>query len=162
MRYAYSGRVSMTSDATCLALIAVAVALGCGNGSVDGDGGAGGAGGSAGGGGDVCRGALEEYCSPCAAYDEAFSVAFEGYEICSGDGSPNTLPAAGTCGELRWIMTWNTLDEYVEYFDSDGAMVGATFATDVFVLCDGTSSTKDYGFVPECERTTTARACEPQ
>ncbi len=124
--------------------------------------GGGGRGGDGGAGGDVCRGPLEEYCSPCATYDQAFAVAFEDYEICSGDGPPNTLPAAGTCGEFRWIVTWDTLDGYLEYFDSVGTMVGATFATDVFVLCDGSSSTKHYGLVPDCERVTTARACEPQ
>jgi hypothetical protein len=55
------------------------------------------------------------------------------------------------------IATSDTLDESVEYFDSVGAMVGATFATDVFVLCDDSSAAKHYGWVPHCERVTTAR-----
>lgn len=59
-------------------------------------GGTGGAAGQGGAGGEECRGSLEDYCSPCAMYEEAFADAFDGFEICSGDGPTNTLPAAGT------------------------------------------------------------------
>ena len=134
-----------------------------GAGGAAGMGGAAGEGGGAGGaGGEECRAPLEEHCVSCATYEEAFAAAFRGYEVCSGDGPPSMLPAAGTCGELRWIVTWDTLDEYFEYFDAAGTMVGAIFVTDVYALCDGSSSSKHYGLVPDCERATTARACEPQ
>lgn len=124
--------------------------------------GAGGRGGDGGAGGEECRGPLEDYCSPCAMYEEAFADAFEGFEICSGDGPTNTLPAAGTCGEFRWIETWDVVDQFFEYFDASGTMVGAIFETDTHALCDGSSSSKDYGLVPDCERVKTVRACEPQ
>ena len=124
--------------------------------------GAAGRGGDGGAGGDACRGPLEDYCSRCPTYEGAFAKAFDGFEICSDDGPRTHLPAAGTCGELRWIVTWDVVDEYFEYFDPSGTMVGATFVTDVFVLCDGSSASKDYGMVPDCERVTTTRVCEPQ
>lgn len=149
-----SHRVSLRA-ALCLSLISVA----CGSG--DDSGGEAGRGGEGGAGGEVCRGPLEAYCSPCDPYEVAFTDALEGLEICSGDGALGTLPAAGACDELRWIVTWDTLDQHLEYFDADGTMVGATLRTDVASLCDGSSFTKDYGVVPECEHQAVVRACEP-
>ncbi|HSN83961.1 MAG TPA: hypothetical protein VLS88_15370 [Polyangiales bacterium] len=133
---------------------------GGGSSGTGGQGGVSGAGGMGGAGGEVCRGPLEEYCSPCDTYDEAFVGAFEGFEICSGGGTLGTLPAAGACDELRWIVTWDTLDQHFEYFDADGTMVGAMLRTDTASLCDGSSFTKDYGMVPDCELQVVVRACE--
>jgi hypothetical protein len=104
---------------------------------------------------DGCRGgSLEDYCSgSCRNYEEALAVAnaLEDPEDCNDDGTLNRqFSGAGTCGEFRWVMTRPFVDEFAEFFDGSGAMVGAIQGTDCNCFCGGSSFTIEYGFVPDC------------
>ncbi len=113
----------------------------------------------------VCRGgSLEDHCSgECETYDEALATAdaLEDLQDCNDDGTLNRqYSGVGVCGDFRWVMTRPSLDDFTEYFDASGAMVGAIHGTDCNCFCGGSSFTKDYGFVPDCEREPIDTPCE--
>ena len=104
----------------------------------------------------VCRGgSLENYCSgSCRSFDEALLAAnaLEDFSDCADDATLNrAYSAVGTCEKFRWVMTRPSLDDFTEFFDESGEMVGAIHGTDCNCFCGTSSFTKEYGFVPDCE-----------
>ena len=115
---------------------------------------------------DACiGGSLEDYCDgPCRSFDEALAAAnaLEEQEVpfCDDGTLRRSYSGVGTCDDFRWVELRPSLDSRIEFFDAVGTMVAAEYGTDCNCFCGGTSFSKSYGPVPNCERVQTDEPCE--
>jgi hypothetical protein len=99
-----------------------------------------------------CTALLDVYCNeddPCPDYEQSTDDAQHAAESC---GEFFDTAATGTCGSHLYVQIAHWGGGRIEYFDTEGELVGATVTTDANGFCDGRSPSIDYGLVPDCQR----------